>query len=186
MKKITELTETRWRTVHNKDEYGNRERSTEAYTIKRPVKSIAQGPRFGHFIVDSIAFQLAIYLVSYLVDILLASTKFSVPLNLTVDLFGSVVLLLLYPGLYAASEYLWQKTPGKFLTRTVVIDEYGNRPALRAIIFRSLLRLVPFEAFSCLNDHYSHGWHDRWATTWVVPEAELATLKKLQQEQSGS
>lgn len=38
MKKITELTEVKWRTVYRKDAYGNRERDTEDYTAKRPVK----------------------------------------------------------------------------------------------------------------------------------------------------
>jgi len=43
---------------------------------------------------------------------------------------------------------------------------------------------VPFEVFSCTADKYSHGWHDRWTDTWVVPDEELATIKKLQQEQA--
>jgi len=184
MKKITELTETRWRTVHRKDAYGNRERDTEEYIAKRPVKSIASGPRFGHFIIDLIVFQIVIYIVSYIFELLTSLTNFSVSLNLTIGLISSIVLLLLYPALYAFCENKWQKTPGKYLTKSLVIDEYGNKPELRAIILRSLIRLVPFEPFSCFGDNYSNGWHDRWAKTWVVTEEELETIKKLQAEQS--
>lgn len=184
MKKITELTETSWRTVHTIDTDVNKERDPEEYTAKRPVKSIASGPRFGHFIIDLIVFQIVIYIVSYLFELLTSFTNFSVRLNLTISLISSIVLLLLYPAFYAFCENKWQRTPGKYLTRTVVIDEYGNKPELRSIILRSLIRLVPFEPFSCLSDNYSNGWHDRWAKTWVVTEEELETIKKLQVEQS--
>lgn len=184
MKKITDLTETRWRTVHTRDAYGNRVRHTEEFIARRPVKSIASGPRFGHYIIDLIAFQLVIYFVSFIFELLVSLNNFNVSIILLLGLINSIVLLLLYPALYAFCENKWQKTPGKFLTKCLVIDEYGNKPELSAIILRSLIRLVPFEPFSCLGDKYSNGWHDRWAKTWVVTEEELATIKKLQAEQS--
>ena len=183
MKKITELKQVRWRTTHHRDAYGNLIKDKEEYTANRPVKSVSSGPRFGHFIIDFLAFQIVIYIVDYLFKLLVASTDFNSGISLTVGLISNIVLLLLYPALYAFCEYKWQKTPGKFLTKTIVIDEYGNKPELRAIILRSLIRLVPFEPFSCIGDDYSYGWHDRWAKTWVVTEDELAVLKKLQTEQ---
>lgn len=184
MKKITELTENRWRTVHLKDAYGNRERSTEEYTAARPVKSINAGPRFGHFIIDLLAYQVIVYMVNYIFEITINAINFSVSFNLTIGLINSIVLLLLYPAYYAFFEFKWQKTPGKFLTKTLVIDEYGNKPDFRSIVLRSLIRLVPLDAISCLGDNYSHGWHDKWSNTWVVSEAELSEIKKLQAEQS--
>ncbi len=184
MKKITELTEIKWRTVHSKDAYGNRIRGTEEYIGRRPIRSVKPGPRFGHFIIDGIAFQIVIYVIAHIFEFALSITHFSVSLNLTISLVATISLLLLYPSLYAFCEYKWQKTPGKFLTKTIVVDEYGNKPELRAIVLRSLIRLVPFEAFSCLGDDYSNGWHDRWANTWVVTEEELQILKNLQAEQS--
>lgn len=184
MKKITELTEVRWRTVYTKDAYGNREKDTENYIAKRPVKSVSPGPRFGHFFIDLIAFELIIYGVSYIFTILTSLSNFSVSLNLTIGFVTGLILLLLYPTLYALCEYKWQRTPGKYITRTIVIDEFGNKPDLRAIISRSLIRLVPFEPFSCYGGNYSYGWHDKWTKTWVVTEDELETIKKLQLEQS--
>jgi len=186
MKKITELTETRWRTIHLKDAYGNRERDTEEFIAIRPVKSIAPGPRFAHFVIDLTAFQIVIYLVSYIFELLASLTNLSPSLILSLNLLNNIILLLLFPALYAICEYKWQKTPGKYITKSVVIDEYGNKPELRAIILRSIIRFVPFEPFSCYEDNYSRGWHDRWANTWVVTEEELEILKKLQAEQSES
>lgn len=110
-------------------------------------------------------------------------TNSNISLNLTLILFSRIILLLLYPVLYAFCEYKWQKTPGKFLTKTLVIDEYGNKPNLRTIVLRSFIRFVPFEPFSCLSDSYSRGWHDRWSNTWVVDEDELNMIRTLQAEQ---
>lgn len=182
-KKITELTEVRKRTVHLKDAYGNRKRDTEQYITKRPVRTVRPGPRFGHFIIDAIAFQGVVYVVTYVFQILINATETHVNVSLTIALLSNLLLLVLYSALYAVCEYKWQRTPGKFLTKTLVIDEYGNKPDLRAIALRSLIRMVPFEPFSCLGDDNSHGWHDRWSRTWVVTEEELEKIKKLQEEQ---
>lgn len=128
MKKITDLVEIRWRTVHEKDSSGKRVKGKVQYIAKRPVKTVAQGPRFGHFIIDFIAFQIILYIVTYIFELTLNLTSFSISLNLTVALFSSIVILLLYPAFYPFCEFKWQKTPGKYLTKTLAIDEYGNRP----------------------------------------------------------
>jgi len=184
MKKITELTEISYRTVESKDADGKRRLNKKEYTRNRPVQSVLPGPRFGHFIIDMLAFQIVIYFVDYIFNLLLNAANFSITFSLSIGLVNYIVTLLLYPTLYAFCEYKWQRTPGKYLTRTVVIDEYGNKPGARTIVLRSLLRIVPFEPFSCLgNDPGSHGWHDRWSETWVVKETELAEIKRLQEEQ---
>ena len=182
-KKITELTGTKWRTTHSLDEYGNRVRGQEEYIAWREVKSVSVGPRIGHFVADLFVLQVITLFVIFIVMLLDNATEFSKPLNLSVELIGNIIMLLLYPFLYAVSEHLLQRTPGKYLTKTLVIDEYGNKPELKAIILRSIIRLVPFEPFSCF-DNYSRGWHDEWSKTWVVTEDELKELKKLQEEQS--
>jgi len=182
-KKITELTETRWRTTHSRDEYGNRVRGQEEYIAWREVRSVSVGPRIGHFFADLLILQVLMLLVSFIAIMLDVVTDFSKPLNLSVELIGNITVLCLYPFLYAISEHLLQRTPGKYLTKTLVIDEYGNKPELKSIILRSIIRLVPFEPFSCF-DNYSRGWHDEWSKTWVVTEEELKELKRLQEEQS--
>lgn len=183
LKKITELTEIRWRIVPSRDDYGNFEETKENYVAYRRVNVVSSGLKFAHFLVDYICFQIVINIVSYFFQIILNFTDFNATINLTLALYTSIILLLLYPGLYAFSEFMWQRTPAKFLTKSIVIDEYGNKPELRAIILRSFIRLVPFEPFSSLGET-SSGWHDRWSKTWVVSEEELAEIKRLQEEQS--
>lgn len=183
MKKITELTETRKRTVYYKDAYGNRERGVEEFIAFRPVKSVSQGPRIGHFLADYILYLILLFTVETLLDFARITAEKDI-LALMSSYTLSIAYFLLYPLYYFFFESRWQKTPGKFLTKTIVIDEYGNKPDLSTIALRSIIRLVPFEQFSCFDDKYSHGWHDRWSKTWVVSEEELQTLKQLQAEQS--
>lgn len=181
MKKISDLTEKRWRTKYYRDAYGNRIPEKEEYTAYRPVKSVKAGPRFGHFIIDTICFQILSYLVNYIFA--MSTVDHSNRISITIAFISLNVNLLLYPCYYFIFEAIWQKTPGKFLTRCSVVNEYGQKPELTTIAARSLIRLVPFEAFSCLGDNYSHGWHDRWTKTWVIPDEELEILRKMQAEQ---
>ena len=183
MKKITNLTETRWRTVHYKDEYGNRYRDQEEYVAKRPVKTIGTGPRIAHYFVDLFLFYILMFFLQFLFVISHILSEQNEIATESADFAFNVVALLLYPFFYTVCEHFWQKTPGKFLTKCVVIDEWGNKPDLKTIILRSFIRLVPFEAFSCFDSH-SYGWHDRWSNTWVVPLEELNEIKKLQNEES--
>ena len=183
MKKITDLTEEKWRTVHFKDALGNRRKDREYYNARRKVKTVPHGPRVAHFIIDLIAFKVVVYVVIYLLGLLSASSVSTSALSLTSRLMGTLTLLLLYPAMYAFCEYTWQRTPGKFLTKTLVIDEYGNKPDLRRVVLRSLIRLVPLDGISCLSDE-GRGWHDKWSDTFVVTDAELAALRQMLAEQS--
>ncbi len=183
MKKITDLTEKRTRTNYIKDANGNRKKVTEEYISKRPVKTVLAGPRFGHFIIDFTCFQIVLYVVGYLFEMAITLSNSVVTLSLTLALLSNIVMLLLYPTLYFICEYKWQRTLGKFLTKTIVINEYGNKPELGQLVLRSLIRIVPFEPFSCLGDN-SNGWHDRWSSTFVVKQTELEELQRLQIEQS--
>jgi len=183
MKKITELTETIWRTKYYKDAYGNRIPENEQFTRYLIIKAIKSGPRFGHFIIDLICFQILNYFFDYMCNL---SLQTSSSVSLTISLFILITKLLLYPAFYFFFEYNWQRTPGKFLTKCRVINEYAEKPDLRQTLLRSLLRLVPFEAFSCFADKYSVGWHDRWSKTVVVPDEEIERIKKIQIEQENS
>ncbi|HXC07181.1 MAG TPA: RDD family protein, partial [Bacteroidia bacterium] len=143
----------------------------------------------GHFIIDLLAFRIIMYVLGYAGGLIFYFTHSEAyyPSLLTYLLIYTIANALLYPVFYLFCEYKWQRTPGKYLTRTVVIDAWGNKPDLRTLMLRNLIRIVPFEAFSCLGeDHGSRGWHDRWSETWVVKEQELKEIKRLQEEQSGA
>src|SRR5690606_23868025 len=61
-----------------------------------------------------------------------------------------ILMLLIFWGYYLVTEYLSQRTIGKFLTKTIVVSIDGERPKLKQIIFRTLSRSIPFEYFSYL------------------------------------
>lgn len=184
MIKISDLKEERTRTVYYRDELGNRVRDTEEIITNYKVKTVKTSPRFGHFFVDSIFFQILIIAFQFLIGFVgLFLEKIGIT-TLYLDFYGSLYILLGYPLMYFICEFYYQQTPGKYLTGTIVIDEYGNKPSLKQVAARSIFRLVPFEALSCLGDDYSYGWHDKWTKTYVIPKEELLKIKSLQKEQS--
>ena len=181
MKKITELTFKKKTTRQVIDDNGNRVHKKVVANIKRKVKVVSGGKRFAHFFVDLIAFQLIFELFNQ--AFLLINLPSDIGLGVIYVGFFSIstFFMLMYPLYYFLFEYFFQKTPGKFLTKTKVIDAYGNRPEIGPLILRSIIRMVPFEALSCLSDR---GWHDTWSETFVVPDKEAKKLKELQAEQS--
>lgn len=181
MIKITEIKELKERTCFRTDNFGNRVRDKEQIYVNRQVFTVKSGPRFVHFLIDTIVLILFFALYSFIYGILkflLINTEIGLLFLNFIDSF-SILFILFY---YVFFEYKWQKTIGKYLTKTIVIDEYGNKPDFKSIMIRSFARLVPFEFISCLGDPYSYGWHDKWSNTWVVTEEELTLLKNKQLE----
>ncbi len=183
MKKITELSEERWRTVHERDGNGRLVKDRVKVRVPRTVRTVKTGPRIGHFVIDLVCIQGVGVIVQVVTTLLFYQAEHD-RWTATLELLTGLFILLLVPGLYVLTEYNWQRTPGKFITKTRVIDEFGNPPDLSAILLRTVIRIIPFEGFSCIGDPYSRGWHDRWSDTFVVPDSELAELKRLQAEQS--
>lgn len=186
MKKITELTEKAFRTEHKNDANGNRTKSTIEYNRTRKVNCASHGIRFANFFLDIIVFQILFYIIDYIFSMVYILTNNYFGISLTLALFSSIVTLISYPIIYAIFEFYWQRTPAKYLTKTLVIDEYGNKPDFRTLLLRSFVRIIPFEQLSFIGtdkENNIRGWHDRWSNTWVVKEDELALIKKIQQEQ---
>ena len=182
MKKITELTEIRYRTVHSKDEDGNRQVHTEEYLASRVIKSASVGQRLINFVIDTLFYYFCFFMICILFQ--------------DVSL---IAFLLLYPIYYIILEYRFKFTFGKKVTHTIVIDEYGNTPSLKLIILRSICRMIPFDPITYMpssysesgtgrsiseDSPYSHGWHDMLSKTWVISEIDFIELKLVQKEQS--
>ena len=67
---------------------------------------------------------------------------------------------------YFVSEAFTGQTFGKMITRTHVVDDFGNKPSIARIALRSLCRFIPFDVFSFLFNPI--GWHDSLSKTYVV------------------
>lgn len=174
MRKITELTEPKFRTIREKDAAGKRIARQVEYKGYRNVRVVSGGKRFAHFFVDGIVYYVLYYFVEYLWINISRADALS---NLITGFFISTIFMFAFPIYYILFEHFFQRTPGKFLTKTIVIDIYGNKPEIGTNILRNIIRLVPFETFSCLSDR---GWHDRWSDTFVVDEDEYLIIKELQ------
>ena len=76
---------------------------------------------------------------------------------------------------YAVMEAGYGRTIGKLVTGTHVVDRNGKRPSVVAIFKRTLIRIIPFDAFSFLGDE-ARGWHDKWSDTWVVEKDKFENI----------
>lgn len=185
MKKITELTEVKLTNTHYRDEYGTLIRAVEEITVFRTVNSVSKKLRFVHYIIDGI-FILIIYMLLLLIAIIINEANGNALSNLLGnDGMSNTVFLIVFAAYYGLFESKYQKTPAKFITRTVVIDEYGNKADFRSRVIRALARIIGIEAVFFLLGGDDRTWHDSWSDTWVVKDTELAEIKRLQVEQSG-
>ncbi len=149
----------------------------QPYTVFREVRLITGWARFGHYIIDYLLLQGLAFVTGLFIGLAnpeFASTDPDENLSNQLILTGVGVLVNLL--FYSLFEGFFGSTPGKMMLGRLVIDEYGLRPEPQKIFLRSLARLVPFEAFSCLADR---GWHDRWTGTYVVHKDEANHLWEL-------
>lgn len=141
-----------------------------------------QGQRFSNYIMDVFMQITLLVLFANIFLIIESSMGNTSPITLFANLeknqfalysisFG---LTLFY---YNFFEILFSRTFGKFVTKTIVVDENGEKPCHQVIMIRSLCRLIPFFPFSFLGTP-TLGWHDRISKTYVVDKKELEEMKR--------
>jgi uncharacterized RDD family membrane protein YckC len=96
------------------------------------------------------------------------------------------VWLLLAAAYYPVLEGLTGKTVGRYVTRTMVVDEDGMVPGIRRSILRTIPRIievnpllfggVPAGVVVLLSSRHQR-LGDMWAGTYVVRQSELASLR---------
>ena len=134
--------------------------------IEKKIESnlVSSWLRFIHFIVDFIAYTFVLFTISFIIDLFVPSNKESTLLTL----LAFIVVLGTYLGYYVVMEYYYQKTLGKFFTKTMVISEGGTKPSFNDIFIRSACRLIPIDHFSYF--FIRNGLHDRLSNTRVVKD----------------
>lgn len=183
MKKLDEITEVRETPRYSSGVNGAVFQGNEKVIVRQQVKSITPGKRFLHYLVD-LAMLYAVQMGFGLVIGLTVGDIFAGMTELESRFFGYLIAIPSY-GYYFVMEALFQQSLGKMLTQSVVVDEYGNKPTAYQVFIRTISRLVPFEAFSCLGSP-SYGWHDKWAKTYVVTKSDLAEMKRRLNEENES
>lgn len=82
--------------------------------------------------------------------------------------FGDLEKFLVLAIYYPTMEITTGKTLAKFITKTRVVNEKGEKPEALTILGRNLARLIPFDNLSFLFG--SRGWHDSVSGTRVVKD----------------
>lgn len=137
-----------------------------------PVNNIAsQGKRFANYILDFIFMLIFNLVFGMALGIFLAVT---VPDALSIfdeesKLFDYTLGFVAGTLYYSVFEYYTGRSIAKFITKTRVVDENGERPNFKTILIRSICRFIPFEPFSFLSSG-NRGWHDTLSKTYVIEE----------------
>lgn len=138
------------------------------------INQVDKGTRFGNLFFDRIVCLLIELLVGILIGIFIAfnaESDLAIYVNGVIDddigerIFSFIIAYFVSFIYYFTTESLGQRTLGKLITKTIVVDAYGNKPNRVQIFKRSLSRLIPFEAFSFFG---TTGWHDSLSDTYVV------------------
>lgn len=118
--------------------------------------------RFFNLIID----MFVIILMCSLVLKALPIVMISIDLESETFIVATLSLIHIYFGYYILLEHHYQKTVGKFLTKTKVVGLNGQKPDLATIIKRTFCRLIPFNKISFLVG--TNGFHDAFSDTRVV------------------
>jgi uncharacterized RDD family membrane protein YckC len=83
---------------------------------------------------------------------------------------------------YFFFEVFYQKTPAKYITKTVIVDKNGKNLSMKQIFIRTLSRFIPIDHISFLQYALPVGVHDALSKTNVVEMASLNgnTLKGIE------
>ncbi len=141
---------------------------------KQKVNSnvVGSGTRFINFLIDLIIWLVLAFVISLIIGL------FAGPIDQEIlSLFGYILILGTFIAYYAIMEILFQKTVGKFLTKTKVVKLNGEKPENGDIITRTFCRLIPFDRLSFL--FVKNGIHDFLSKTKVVKDTEDLNASKV-------
>ncbi|MBR9855471.1 MAG: RDD family protein [Algicola sp.] len=127
------------------------------------VYTASKTKRFINFLIDTlIIFSIVSLSAIFLGDMM--ENKFRLIFRLS---------LFFYLGYYVLMETRIQKTFGKMITNTKVVDLYGHKPNGKQIFIRTLIRLFPFDPISFFFERKGYKFHDSLSKTKVITETKL-------------
>ncbi|MCK9426466.1 MAG: DnaJ domain-containing protein [Ignavibacteriaceae bacterium] len=81
--------------------------------------------------------------------------------------FPQINFLIYFCSYYLLFELLFNRTIGKYFTNTKVVSNNGEKASLKAILIRTMVRLIPFEGLSFFGNN-PWGVHDILSKTYVI------------------
>jgi len=129
----------------------------------------SQGKRFLNYLLDLVFIVIFILVFYFILGIILALVAPSTLSdmeegNKLLQYLVSFIVSMIY---YTSFEAVTGKSIAKYITKTKVVTEIGEKPNFKMIAIRSLCRFIPLEAFSFLFNDGS-GWHDTISSTKVI------------------
>ena len=144
-----------------------KEQATVEKEQKQKVDSnvVGSGIRFVNFLIDFIVWLIIAFIISFIIGLFIPVTAESQGI---LTLFVYVLFFGTFIAYYAILEIKFQKTVGKFVTKTKVVKMNGEKPENGDIITRTFCRLIPFDRISFL--FVKNGIHDFLSKTKVVKD----------------
>lgn len=144
-----------------------REKATTEKEQKEKVNSnvVGSGIRFVNFLIDFIVWLVFAYIISFIIGLFVPVTTESQGI---LTLFVYILFFGTFIAYYSIMEIKFQKTVGKFVTKTKVVKMNGEKPTNGDIITRTFCRLIPFDRLSFL--FVKNGIHDFLSKTKVVKD----------------
>lgn len=128
---------------------------------KQLIEPVSTSRRFLNFIIDLATWGSVLLVANLFIDLNQINNS---------RVFNFSLLSVTFLIYYFAMEVNFQRTVGKFVTKTKVINEMGEKPTPIQILFRTLCRIIPLDQFSFLVAR--KGFHDYLSNTMVVDESE--------------
>jgi uncharacterized RDD family membrane protein YckC len=125
--------------------------------------SVSSSIRFVNFLIDFVVIYIFYGLVVPNFEQFLTLTSKA---ELIIYRIGT--LILFFAIYYIPFEYKYQKTLGKIITKTKVVNFEGQKPELGDIVSRTFCRLIPFDRFSFFFTR--NGFHDAISKTKVIKD----------------
>ena len=130
-------------------------------------KTASQYKRFINHIIDLIFMYLFAFAFAFTLGIIISIFSPNSAYIFETSAFGYVIAFIAGMVYFLFFEGVFGRSIGKFVTKTKVVDEFGNKPTFQTIFIRSLCRFIPFDAFSFLFGE-NGGWHDTISNTTVI------------------
>jgi uncharacterized RDD family membrane protein YckC len=146
-----------------------KERTTTERIAKDKVDSnvVGSGIRFLNLIIDSIIWYILI-IITYFLFWIIIPTSVSTSNGFIVGIINLIIIFVPFFAYHSLMEIKFQKTIGKFITKTKVVKLNGEKPESSDIISRTFCRLIPFDRISFL--FMKNGIHDFLSKTKVIKD----------------
>jgi uncharacterized RDD family membrane protein YckC len=150
-----------------RNSHGEWEVVEKVYHEKRRVDTLSSPLRLINYFVDLLIISLIIRLAYFFLDFNQA-------------IIWDFLILIVFFGYYTLFEFYFQRTIGKYLTGSLVVNEYGDTPDFKTICLRTIIRIIPLNPYSFFWTDDHRFWHDTWTKTFVVSKDELSLIRRIQ------